>query len=114
MVKTEYQTDKRAERPSLEDEAAQDLRAPVDVPESPRAESPEASVIGRIRSRRRSAQLRSCPRCFEPSLVPTGVYWACAKCRYAITEQALLLDLLGAPTESDRPSVAPAARKVHR
>jgi hypothetical protein len=114
MVKTDHQTGERRERLSLQEEVGRDLRAPVDVPDRPLPESPEPSVIGRIRSRRRTAQLRSCPRCLEPSLVPTGVYWACASCRFAITEQALSRELLGSSSESEQAPLATGAGRAHR
>lgn len=34
-----------------------------------------------------------CPRCAQHSLVPTGAFWACASCSYAITGVALAVEL---------------------
>lgn len=34
-----------------------------------------------------------CPRCQQYSLVPTGAFWACGSCRYAITGIALSVEL---------------------
>jgi ribosomal protein L37AE/L43A len=33
-----------------------------------------------------------CPKCQEQSLVPTGGFWRCGACRYAITHAALLVE----------------------
>lgn len=38
---------------------------------------------------------RDCPRCRRHSLFPTGAFWACGMCRYAITQTALLADEAG-------------------
>jgi ribosomal protein L37AE/L43A len=37
--------------------------------------------------------IRECPRCRQHSLVPTGAFWACASCGYAITGFALAVEL---------------------
>ncbi|WP_447974145.1 hypothetical protein [Nitrospira sp. Kam-Ns4a] len=34
-----------------------------------------------------------CPRCQRPSLAPTGAFWACGVCGYAITQTALHIEL---------------------
>jgi ribosomal protein L37AE/L43A len=35
---------------------------------------------------------QTCPRCQRQSLIPTGAFWACGLCSYAITQAALLID----------------------
>lgn len=35
---------------------------------------------------------RHCPRCQQHTLVPTGAFWACGTCVYAITQAALLVE----------------------
>ena len=53
-------------------------------------------------------RVRNCPRCQRLSLVPTGGYWGCGTCHYAITNAALCLELAARPvTESLAPD-APA------
>lgn len=37
-----------------------------------------------------------CPRCGEHSLTPTGAFWACGNCGYAITQAALCAEEAGA------------------
>jgi ribosomal protein L37AE/L43A len=34
----------------------------------------------------------TCPRCQRQSLIPTGAYWGCGCCSYAITQAALIID----------------------
>lgn len=43
------------------------------------------------------AHVRSCPRCRRSSLVPTGAYWGCSTCGYAITHAALCFEYAGSP-----------------
>ncbi len=38
-------------------------------------------------------KIRECPRCRQHSLTPTGAFWACASCGYAITGFALAVEL---------------------
>ncbi len=66
------------------------------------ADAREVPVLGRLPLRRGAKRLRSCPRCGHPSLAPTGIYWACSTCHYAITEQALRLEQREAPAEGER------------
>jgi len=42
-------------------------------------------------------RVRSCPQCQQQSLVPTGGFWACAGCGYAITTAALIVEHAVAP-----------------
>lgn len=37
-------------------------------------------------------KIRHCPRCQRNCLFQTGAFWACAICRYAITQSALIVD----------------------
>jgi len=37
-------------------------------------------------------KILDCPRCQRFSLIPTGAFWACGTCGYAITQAALFLD----------------------
>jgi len=37
-------------------------------------------------------KIRHCPRCRCHCLFQTGAFWACATCRYAITQSALMVD----------------------
>ena len=37
-------------------------------------------------------KIRYCSQCQQQSLVPTGGFWACGICRYAITHAALLVE----------------------
>ncbi len=50
-------------------------------------------------------RVRNCPRCRRLSLVPTGAYWGCGTCDYAITNAALCLELDARPAKD---SQAPA------
>lgn len=38
-------------------------------------------------------KIRQCPRCQQQMLISTGAYWTCYACSFAITGQALSLDL---------------------
>ena len=44
-------------------------------------------------------RVRNCPRCRKLSLIPTGAYWGCGSCDYAITNAALCLELSARPTK---------------
>ena len=35
---------------------------------------------------------QTCPRCQRQCLIPTGAYWVCGVCSYAVTQAALLID----------------------
>ena len=45
--------------------------------------------------------VRSCPRCRRSSLVPTGAYWGCSSCGYAITHAALCFEYQGQPMRQE-------------
>ncbi len=45
--------------------------------------------------------VRSCPRCRRSSLVPTGAYWSCSTCDYAITHAALCFEYQGLPNRQE-------------
>ena len=52
---------------------------------------------------------RNCPRCGRFSLVPTGAYWGCGACGYAITYAALCVEIAPSPAkEGAAPADAPA------
>jgi len=38
-------------------------------------------------------RVRNCPRCDRQSLIPTGAYWGCGPCGFAITHAALCLEM---------------------
>ena len=40
-------------------------------------------------------RIGECPHCQEHSLVPTGGYWTCGGCDFAITSAALMVDHAG-------------------
>ncbi len=47
-------------------------------------------------------RVRSCPRCLKSSLIPTGAYWSCTTCWYAITHAALCFEYLGIPMRNQQ------------
>jgi hypothetical protein len=38
-------------------------------------------------------KIRQCPRCQQQMLISTGAFWTCYACSFAITGQALSVDL---------------------
>ena len=38
-------------------------------------------------------KIRQCPRCQQKMLISTGAFWTCYSCSFAITGQALSVDL---------------------
>jgi ribosomal protein L37AE/L43A len=38
-------------------------------------------------------KIRVCPRCQQEMLIPTGAFWTCYACSFAITGQALTVTL---------------------
>lgn len=46
--------------------------------------------------------IRHCLRCRRFSLVHTGGFWACAACRYAITQIALAFEHREKPTNREK------------
>jgi hypothetical protein len=46
-------------------------------------------------------KIQPCPRCREHTLVPTGAFWACTVCQYAITHSALLVEHHGTRSHSE-------------
>ena len=52
-----------------------------------------------------------CPRCQQHSLVPTGAFWACGNCGYAITQAALFLEHAGAQARDRQLTLGGRVRK---
>jgi hypothetical protein len=42
---------------------------------------------------RSNMKIRQCPRCHQHMLISTGAFWTCYACSFAITGQALSVDL---------------------
>jgi ribosomal protein L37AE/L43A len=38
-------------------------------------------------------KIRQCPRCQQQMLISTGAFWTCYACSFAITGQALSVDM---------------------